>query len=36
MKRFFGMSLALAVVILAVPTLAQQVPPRATAFRQRS
>ena len=32
MKRFIGFSLALAGVILAVPTSAQQVPPRATAF----
>ena len=32
MKRFIGFSLALASVILAVPTSAQQVPPRATAF----
>ena len=32
MKRFFGSFIALAVVILAVPTVAQQVPPRATAF----
>ena len=31
MKRFIGFSLALASVILAVPTSAQQVPPRATA-----
>ena len=32
MRRFIGFSLALASVILAVPTSAQQVPPRATAF----
>ena len=32
MKRFIGLSLALASVILAVPASAQQVPPRATAF----
>ena len=32
MKRFIGFSLALASVVLAVPTSAQQVPPRATAF----
>ena len=32
MKRLIGFALALASVTLAVPTLAQQVPPRATAF----
>ena len=32
MKRLIGFSLALACVILVVPTSAQQVPPRATAF----
>ena len=32
MKHFIGFSLALAGVLLAVPTSAQQVPPRATAF----
>ena len=32
MKRFIGFSIALACVVLAAPTSAQQVPPRATAF----
>ena len=32
MKRFIGFLLAFASVILAVPTSAQQVPPRATAY----
>ena len=32
MKRFIGLSLAVAIVLLVVPTSAQQVPPRATAY----